>query len=183
MRIADAPLCYNDTMDWKRLERWVTNALYIAGGTGLVILLVKHLAPERSLPQRIASDAAAYLTELGNVSGGLLIVIILCVLGGDVIMATIFRGVDRYRKWREDERRRKEEFIRVREESIAEGRAEGRAEGLADGRAEGRAEGRDAGIKEGRAEALSDVRSLLLERGIDPDDILPPEENGSEPSA
>ena len=124
-------------MDWKRLERWVTNALYIAGGTGLVILLVKHLAPERSLPQRIASDAAAYLTELGNVSGGLLIVIILCVLGGDVIMATIFRGVDRYRKWREDERRRKEEFIRVREESIAEGRAKGRAEGLTDGRAEG----------------------------------------------
>ena len=44
------------------------------------------------------------------------------------------------------------------------------------------AEGRDAGIEEGRAEALSDVRSLLIERGIDPDDILPPEENGSKPS-
>ncbi len=70
-------------------------------------------------------------------------------------MASIFSGVDRYRKWKRDELRRKEQFIRVREESIAEGREEGR--------------------EEGRASALADVRTLLVERGIDPDDILPPE--------
>ena len=54
-------LCYNDTMDWKRLERWVTTALYIAGATGLVIILAKHLAPENSTPQRLSNDAAVYL--------------------------------------------------------------------------------------------------------------------------
>ncbi len=74
-------------------------------------------------------------------------------------MASIFSGVDRYRKWKRDELRRKEQFIRVREESIAEGREEGRGEGR----------------EEGRASALADVRTLLVERGIDPDDILPPE--------
>ena len=145
-------------MNWKRLEHWVTTALYIAGATALVIISVKRLAPERSLPQRIASDAAIYLTELGNVSGGLLIVIVLCILGGSATMASIFYVVDRYREWKKDERRRKEEFIRVREESIAEGRAEG------------------------RASAMEDIRARLIERGIDPNDILQTSENGSEPS-
>ncbi len=89
-------------------------------------------------------------------------------------MASIFSGVDRYRKWKEDERRRREEFIRVREESIAEGREEG----LAEGREEGLAEGRSAG----RSETLADIRTRLTKRGIDPDDILPPAENGTQPS-
>ena len=146
-------------MNWKRLEHWVTTALYIAGATALVIISVKRLAPERSLSQRIASDAAIYLTELGNVSGGLLIVIVLSILGGSATMASIFYVVDRYREWKKDEQRRKEEFVRIREESIAEGR------------------------EEGRAAVFADVRTRLIERGIDPDDILPPEENGSEPSA
>ncbi len=171
-------------MNWKRLENWVTTALYIAGATALVIISVKRLAPERSLPQRIASDAAIYLTELGNISGGLLIVIVLCILGGSATMASIFYVVDRYREWKKDERRRKEEFIRLREESIAEGlakgrvegraegRTEGRAEGRSEGRAEGRSEGRAQGRVEGRASALDDIRARLIERGIDPNDIL-----------
>ena len=144
-------------MNWKRLEHWVTMALYIAGATALVIMSVKRLAPERSLPQRIASDAAIYLTELGNVSGGLLIMIVLCILRGSATMASIFHVVDRYREWKKDEQRRREEFIRVREESIAEGRVEG------------------------RASAMEDIRARLIERGIDPNDILQTSENGSEP--
>ena len=107
--IADAPLCYNDTMDWKRLERWVTTALYIAGGGGIVILLVKRLAPKGSLPQRIASEASSYLSELGSISSGLLIIVVLAILGGSLIMVSIFAGINKYREFKENERRRKEE--------------------------------------------------------------------------
>ena len=46
----------------------------------------------------------------------------------------------------------------------AEGHAVGHAEGLAEGRAKG------------RAEIIADIRSRLLDEGIDPDRIIPPEE-------
>ena len=39
-----------------------------------------------------------------------------------------------------------------------------------------RAEGRAEGHAEGRAEAIADVRSRLLQEGIDPDRIIPPDE-------
>ncbi len=38
---------------------------------------------------------------------------------------------------------------------------------------QGRVEGRAEGIEEGRAEAIADIRSRLLQEGIDPDLIIP----------
>ena len=81
-------------------------------------------------------------------------------------MVSIFAGVNKYREFKENERRRKEEREKRQRESEAH-IEEIRAEGIA----------------EGRASAFADMRTLLAERGIDPDDILPPEEGGSEPSA
>jgi hypothetical protein len=40
-----------------------------------------------------------------------------------------------------------------------------------------RAEGREEGRKEARAEIIADIRSRLLQEGIDPDRIIPPEES------
>ena len=160
-------------MDWKWLERWVTTALYVAGGGGIVILLVKRLAPRGSLSQRIASEASSYLSELGSISSGLIIIVVLAILGGSVIMVSIFAGVNKYREFKENERRRKEERETRRREREAR---------IEEATAEGIAQGREQGIAQGRATALADVRTRLVERGIDPDDILPPEENGSEPS-
>ena len=153
------------------------------------------------MPQRIASDASSYLSELGSISSGLLIIVVLAILGGSVIMVSIFAGVNKYREFKENERRRKEErekrrkerearlkeaVARGREEGMARGREEGmargREEGMARGREEGMARGREEGMALGREEVFDDVRTRLIERGIDPDDILPPEENGSEPS-
>ena len=152
-------------MDLRRLERWVTTALYIAGGVALVIMLAKRLLPSGSLWQRAANAAAELLTELGGISEGLLIVIILLILGGTRIMVSIFEGVDRYREWR-----RKNE--QVKEEAKAAGLAQGRKEG----RKEGRAEGITEGIAEGRAAERAAIRARLEAQGLNPDDILPPEE-------
>ncbi len=77
-------------------------------------------------------------------------------------MVSIFAGINKYREFKENERRRKES-ARLREER------ENRM--------------KEEAMAEGRASAFADVRTLLVERGIDPDDILPPEENGSQPSA
>ena len=77
-------------------------------------------------------------------------------------MVSIFAGINKYREFKENEERRKES-ARQREEREIRRREELRAEG--------------------RSEAYADVRTRLIERGIDPDDILPPEENGSQPSA
>ena len=132
--------------------------------------MVKRLAPKGSLPQRIASETASYLSELGSISSGLIIIVVLAILGGSVIMVSIFAGVNKYREFKENERRRKEEREKRRKE-IEDRIEEATAEGMARGR------------EEGRAAVFADVRTRLIERGIDPDDILPPEENGSEPSA
>ncbi len=88
---------------------------------------------------------------------------------------SIFYGVDKYREFKENEKRRKEQAEKAREDESAEYRAKILAEGRAVGLVEG--------IAQGRAEALADIQIFLLERGIDPEDILPPEENGSQPSA
>ena len=104
-------------MDLRRLERWVTTALYIAGGAALVIVLARKLLPNGWILQRAANAVAELLTELGGIGEGLLIVIILLTLGGNRIMVSIFEGVDRYREWR-----------RKNEELKAEAREGGRAE-------------------------------------------------------
>ena len=44
-------------------------------------------------------------------------------------------------------------------------------------RAQGREEGRKEGRKEARAEVIADIRSRLLQEGIDPDRIIPDEES------
>ncbi len=142
--------CYNGAMDLRRLERWVTTALYIAGGVALVIILAKRLLPNGSLLQRPANIAAEFLTELGGIGEGLLIIIILLILGGNRIMVSIFEGVDRYREWK-----RKNEQLK----------AEAREAVLAEGRMEGRAAERAA------------IRARLEAKGLNPDDILPPEES------
>ena len=152
-------------MNWERLERWITRSLYIAAGTALVIVLTKRFAPEEWLIQRLAKAAAEFLDELGSVSGGVVIVIILSILGGNWFMSLIFRGVDMYRE-------RKDRDERMKAEALEAGLAEGRATGLAEGRVEGHATGR----AEGRAEARAEIRERLLSLGIDPEEILPPDE-------
>ncbi len=49
-------------------------------------------------------------------------------------------------------------------------------------RAEGRDQGRVEGRAEGRAEVIANIRSRLLEIGVNPDDILPSEELPNEES-
>ena len=57
-----------------------------------------------------------------------------------------------------------------------------RAEAHEAGHAEGRAEGHAEGHAEGRAEAMDIVRALMREKGLDPNDIIPPE-NGDRTAA
>ena len=51
-------------------------------------------------------------------------------------------------------------------ERLEKARAEAHEEGHAEGRVEGHAEG--------RAEAMDIVRALMREKGLNPDDIIPP---------
>ena len=182
--------CYNASVDWQRLERWITVTLYISGGAGLVILLTKNLAPDGTLPQWLAQAVAGHLSELGNISAGWFIIIILAILGGNRIMVSIFTGVDRYREWRGKNEQLK---AQARAAGHAAGHAEGHAEGIAQGLAEGHAEGIAEGLAEGRAEGLAEgraaeraaIRDRLIAQGLNPDDILPPDEpgtNGSSPA-
>ncbi len=120
-------------------------------------MLAKRLLPDGTVSQRLAVGAADLLTELGGISEGLLIVIILLILGGNRIMVSIFEGVDRYREWK-----------RKNAQLKAEVRAAVLDEGIAAGRAEGRAEG--------RAAERAAIRAWLEAQGLNPDDILPPEE-------
>ena len=160
-------------MDLRRLERWVTTALYIAGGAALVIVLAKRLLPDGWILQRLAAVIAEFLTELGGIGEGLLIVIILLILGGNRAMVSIFEGVDRYREWKRKNAQMKAE---AKEAVLAEGHAAGRAEGIAEGHAAGRAEGIAEGHAAGRAEERAVVRARLAGLGLNPDDILPLEE-------
>lgn len=143
-------------MDWRPLDRWATIAtiaLYAAAAISVIILLGEILLPEGSPAQRAFHDTANHLNRLGEIGGGAIVVVILLVLLGGGCYMLILKAIDKYH---ENRRRRAQE------------NTEWRAEGHAAGRAEGRAEGR----KEGRAE----IRDRLRERGIDLDDLLPPEE-------
>ena len=169
-------------MDLRRLERWVTTALYVAGGIALVIILANRLSPSGTISHRLTASIADFLTELGDVSGGLLIVIILLMLGGNRIMVSIFEGVDRYREWRrKNEQIKAEAEAAGRAEGLKEGRKAGRAEGLEEGRAEGLEVGRTEGLEVGRTEERALLRVRLVELGLNPDDILPPEGPAAQP--
>ena len=73
--------CYNTAVNWGQIERWATIALYLAAGVGLTILLVRELTPQGS-PSNRASKAGEYLTALGEISGGMVFVIILVARHG-----------------------------------------------------------------------------------------------------
>ena len=126
-----------------------------------------------TISQQLVAAIADFLTELGGIGEGLLIIIILLILGGNRIMVSIFEGVDRYREWKRKNEQMKED---ARAAVLKEGRAQGRAEGQVAGRAAGLAEGRAAGQAEGRAQERAAIRARLVELGLNPDDILPPEE-------
>ena len=152
-------------MNWRRVERWATIALYTAASAAVVIVLLEALLPSGSLEQKLAQVAAQQLTRLGDVGSGALlaiIVIALLVMGGIWIMVLIAEGVSRLSTLIKE--------IRGQNEQL---KAAAREEGLAEGRQEGLAEGRQEGLAEGRDEMRDIVRERLEERGIDPDEILP----------
>ena len=112
-------------MNRRRLELWVTLALYIAAIVSLIVLFARRFSPEGSPLRRTAETVAEYLGELGAVASGTIILIILLVIGGTVTMALLTKGYELYQE------------MRGRNEQL---RAEGRAEGRVAGRAEARAE-------------------------------------------
>ena len=113
-------------MDWRRLEFWVTIAFGIAAGLALAMLSVNTWAPAGSPLRRLASDETVnFLGELGDVSGGLLVIVFILIFGGNVIMTVLLRGIEKLSEMREERKRIRTE---AREEGLAEGRAEGRAE-------------------------------------------------------
>ena len=74
----------------------------------------------------LASDETVnFLGELGDVSGGLLVIVFILIFGGNVIMTVLLRGIEKLSEMREERKRIRTE---AREEGLAEGRAEGRAE-------------------------------------------------------
>ena len=154
-------------MGWRRLERWVTISFGIAAVIGISLQAAGLLAPEGSLLKRSAQSAIKYLTELGDISGGSIVLIFLLIMGGNRVMTVLLRGVEKLQEMREKARR-------IREEGRAEGHAAGRAAGRAEGRAEGHAAGRAEGREEARSEARAELRVLLKEKGLDPDEFLPP---------
>ena len=123
-------------MDWIRLERWVTLALYSAAVVAATIMLAERLLPEGTPAQRAAAAAAEFLSELGSIAGGAIIVIILIVIGGTLGMALLTKGVDLYREMR------------------------GRNDQL---RAEGIAIGKEVGREQGQAEIRDRLRELGLD--------------------
>ena len=113
-------------MDWRRLEFWVTIAFGIAAGLALAMLSVNTWAPAGSPLRQLASDETVnFLGELGDVSGGLLVIVFILIFGGNVIMTVLLRGIEKLSEMREERKRIRTE---AREEGLAEGRAKGRAE-------------------------------------------------------
>ena len=158
-------------MDWRRLEFWVTIAFGIAAGLALAMLSVNTWAPAGSPLRRLASDETVnFLGELGDVSGGLLVIVFILIFGGNVIMTVLLRGIEKLSEMREERKRIRTE---AREEGLAEGRAKGRAEGRAAGRAEGRAEGQAEGRAENAREWEDWARKLIDEGKLSPDVELP----------
>ena len=185
-------------MDWERLERWATTALYISGGAAAVIVLTRILAPDGSWPQRLAQAAVAYLTELGAVSTGLLVLIILATLMGNRIMASIFSGIDRYHEWKGKNEKIKAEAKAAGlaqgiqqglaqgieqgiqqgiEQGIEQGVQQGIEQGVQQGIEQGLAQGIEQGVQQGRAAERDAIRARLAELGLNPEDFLPPEQS------
>lgn len=161
-------------MDWERLERWATTALYISGGAAAIIVLTRILAPDGSWPQRLAQAAVAYLTELGAVSTGLLVLIILATLMGNRIMASIFSGIDRYHEWKGKNEKIKAE---AKAAGLAQGIQQGLAQGIEQGVQQGLAQGIEQGVQQGRAAERDAIRARLAELGLNPEDFLPPDQS------
>lgn len=160
---------YNTAMNWRRIERWATIAIYVSSGLGLAILLAEELAAPGSLAARITAAVAARLMRLGEIGGGLLFAVVLTYLTiiiGVWFMVLLMEGIDR---------------LRNRKYRLERQQAAARAEGQEQARAEGREQGR----KEGRAEMEGLVRERLGELGIDLDlDAVlrppPPAANGAD---
>lgn len=158
-------------MDWRRLERWATIAtiaLYAATVVSVTVLLGEILLPANSPAQRIFHGIANLFSRLGDIGGGAIIFVILLVIAGGGIVVLILRAIDKYQQNRERRARERAEWEAA---SHAEGHAAGRIAGHAEGHAAGHAEGH----AEGRAEAHSEIRARLMERGINLDDLLPPD--------
>ena len=121
-------------MNWHRLELWVTIAFGVAAGLALAILSIKFWAPEDWwLRQLIPPEAIKFLIELGDVSGGLIVIIFILILGGTLIMTVLLHGYEKLAEVLAERKRRREEEKRRLEEARAAGRATGLAEGLAEG--------------------------------------------------
>ena len=187
-------------MDGERLERWATTALYISGIVAAVVLLTRSLAPDGSWPQRLAQAAVTHLTELGSVSAGLLVLIILITLLGNRIMVSIFSGIDRYHEWKGKNAKIKAEAEAAGiEQGVAQGIEQGLAQGVEQGIEQGLAQGIEQGIEQGLAQGIEQglaqgieqglaqgveqgraaereaIRSRLAELGLNPEDFLPSE--------
>lgn len=165
--------CYNTAMNWRRIERWATIAIYASAGIGLAILLAEALLPAGSPAWRIASFAANNLIRLGDIGGGLLFAIALTalsVMGGIWIMVLIAEGWSRLTEIIREERNWK---TRVAEAS--------REQGLEQGREQGLEQGREQGLEQGREQGMEEMRAIIQERlellGINPADVLPPEKS------
>lgn len=145
-------------MNWRRIERWATIAIYVSAVLGLAILLTEELAPPGSWASRIAGAAATRLVRLGETGGGLLFAVVLTyltIIVGVWLMVLLMDGIDRLRN-------RKARFEKQQAAAREAVKEEGRKEGKAEGR------------KEGRAEMEGLVRERLGELGIDPDAVLRP---------
>ena len=113
-------------MDWRRLEFWVTIAFGIAAGLAVAMLSINTWAPAGSpLRQLVSDETVNFLSQLGDVSGGLLVVVFILIFGGNVIMTVLLRGIEKLSEMREERKRIREE---ARKEGLVEGLAEGRAE-------------------------------------------------------
>jgi uncharacterized integral membrane protein len=108
-------------MDWRRLELWVTISFGLAAGTGVFLLLFKIFAPQDGPLQQWAQGTITFLSELGDISGGLIVIIFIAILGGNIFMTVLLRGIEKLHEMREERKR-------IREESRAAGLAEGRIE-------------------------------------------------------
>lgn len=145
-------------MNWRRIERWATIAIYVSAVLGLAILLAEELAPPGSWAARIAGATAARLVRLGEIGGGLLFAVVLTyltIIVGVWLMVLLMDGIDRLR----NRKARFEKQQATAREAVKE---------------EGRKEGKEEGRKEGRAEMERLVRERLGELGIDPDAVLRP---------
>ena len=152
-------------MDWIKLERWVTLALYSAALVAATIMLAERLLPEGTPAQRAAAVAAEFLSELGSIAGGAIIVIILIVIGGTLGMALLTKGVDLYREMRGRN-------DQLRAEGIAIGKEMGLEQGLEQGREQGLEQGREQGLEQGREQGQAEIRARLREVGVDLDELL-----------